>query len=91
MKTNKGITIIKLRDLYRNAAEIAKRVEAGEHFEVFKHSTPVMHIGPSKFANAGEQEKSAFETFGDIVFSELKDGKKSGKLSQSIDKLLYEK
>ncbi len=91
MKKGQAVTIIKLRDLYRNAAEIAKRAEAGERFEVFKHSMPVMHIGPSEFAKVGEQEKSAFEAFGDIAFSKLKTGKKSGKLSQNIDKLLYEK
>ncbi len=91
MKKDQAIKIIKLRDLYRNAAEIAKRAEAGEHFEVFKHSTPVMHIGPSELAKAGKQEKTAFEAFGDIAFSKLKSCGKSGKLSQNIDKLLYEK
>ena len=91
MKKDKTVTIIKLRDLYRNAAEIAKRAEAGEHFEVFKHSTPVMRIGPSELAKIGRQEKTAFEAFGGIAFSKLKSGEKSGKLSQNIDKLLYEK
>jgi len=91
MKTVKQkIHTITLRDLYRNAGDISKRVASGEQFRVFKQSTPVMDLVPPSTLKK-QKERTAFEVFGGIGFSRFKNGKEDTSLSQNIDKILYGK
>ena len=83
------IHTITVRDLYRNAGSISKRVASGERFRVFRQSTPVMDLVPPS-ATKEQKERTAFEVFGNIKFSQLKNGRKDTSLSQNIDTILYE-